>query len=62
MAVSTPGTVPPAASGLAAPQNVQLSGSQPGPASSVTAPAAAAAPAPSPANTVQPPASTERKE
>jgi general secretion pathway protein D len=62
MAVPTPGTVPPAASGLAAPQNVQLSGSQPGPASSVTAPAAAAAPAPSPANTVQPPASTERKE
>ncbi|XLZ72494.1 secretin N-terminal domain-containing protein [Massilia sp. SR12] len=60
MAVPTPGAVPPAA--LAAPQNVPLSDTQPGPASSVTAAPPAPAPAPSPANTVQPPASTERKE
>lgn len=60
MTVPTPAAVPPAS--LAAPQNVPLSDTQPGPASSVTAPQPAPAPAPSPANTVQPPASTERKE
>lgn len=47
---------------LSAPQNVPLSGSQPGPATSVTSPAPAPAPATPPAHTVQPPASTERKE
>ncbi|MGW8391254.1 secretin N-terminal domain-containing protein [Pseudoduganella sp. HUAS MS19] len=57
-AVPTPGAVPAAAGELSAPQKLPLSGTQPGPASSVTKPL----PAPAPANTVQPPASTERKE
>jgi general secretion pathway protein D len=52
--------LPVPAPATSAPQNVPLSGTQPGPASSVTAPPPL--PAPSPANTVQPPASTERKE
>ncbi|SFG50840.1 general secretion pathway protein D [Duganella sp. CF458] len=56
--VPTPGAVP--ASEQAAPQKLPLSGTQPGPASSVTKPLPA--PTPAPANTVQPPASTERKE
>lgn len=45
---------------LSTPQKLPLSNTQPGPASSVTKPLPA--PAPAPANTVQPPASTERKE
>jgi len=56
-AVPTPGTAP---ADLSAPQKLPLSNTQPGPASSVTKPLPA--PAPAPANTVQPPASTERKE
>jgi len=47
---------------LSTPQKLPLSNTQPGPASSVTKPLPAPAPAPAPANTVQPPASTERKE
>ena len=52
--------VPAAPADLSAPQKLPLSNTQPGPASSVTKPLPA--PAPAPANTVQPPASTERKE
>ena len=63
---AVPLAVPTPAADLAAPhslpQNVPLSSGQPAPASSVTQPAAAPAPVPSPANTVQPPASTERKD
>ncbi|WP_374582225.1 secretin N-terminal domain-containing protein [Pseudoduganella sp.] len=59
---ATPMAVPTPPANLAAPQNVPLSDTQPGPASSVTAPQPAPSPAPSPANTVQPPASTERKD
>ncbi|WP_426342033.1 secretin N-terminal domain-containing protein [Pseudoduganella sp. S-14] len=59
-AVPTPGVAPAAPADLSAPQKLPLSNTQPGPASSVTRPLPP--PAPAPANTVQPPASTERKE
>ncbi len=59
-AVPTPGAAPAPSGETSAPQKLPLSGTQPGPASSVTKPLPA--PAPAPANTVQPPASTERKE
>ncbi len=59
-AVPTPGAAPAPSSETSAPQKLPLSGTQPGPASSVTKPLPA--PATAPANTVQPPASTERKE
>ncbi|HEY0585137.1 MAG TPA: secretin N-terminal domain-containing protein [Pseudoduganella sp.] len=59
-AVPTPGAAPATPADLSAPQKLPLSSTQPGPASSVTKPLPA--PAPAPANTVQPPASTERKE
>jgi len=58
-AVPSPGAAP-APADPSAPQKLPLSNTQPGPASSVTKPLPA--PAPAPANTVQPPASTERKE
>jgi general secretion pathway protein D len=60
-AAQAPASAPAAPGELAAPQNVPLSATQPGPASSVTKPRAPE-PEPAPANTVQPPASTERKE
>jgi len=56
--VPTPGVAPTPATDLSAPQKLPLSNTQPGPASSVTKPLSP----PAPANTVQPPASTERKE
>ncbi len=59
-AVPTPGAAPAPASDPSAPQKLPLSNTQPGPASSVTKPLPP--PAPAPGNTVQPPASTERKE
>jgi general secretion pathway protein D len=59
LAVPTPAA---ATGNLSAPQNVPLSSGQPAPASSVTQPLPPPPPVASPANTVQPPASTERKE
>jgi general secretion pathway protein D len=56
---AVPLTVPTPAVNLAAPQGVPLSSGQPAPATSVTQPPPPAQP---PANTVQPPASTERKD